>query len=56
MELSTTIKENLQLYLDFTDISSTIIPDRSDNGYAGVLRNYDAGGASVQAVIFMAHS
>lgn len=49
LELSTAMRENLQLYLDFTDISSTIIPDRSDNGYAGVIRNYDAGGASVQS-------
>lgn len=49
MEISTTVRENLQLYLDFSDVSSTIIPDSSGNGYAGVIRNYDAGGAVIKS-------
>lgn len=45
MENQNLFMDKLRLHLDFSDISSTIIPDRSGNGYAGVIRNYDAGGA-----------
>ncbi len=48
MDNNTSITNGLQLYLDFTEISSTIIRDKSGNGYAGIIRNYDAGGAVFQ--------
>ncbi|MDF2872374.1 MAG: putative glycosylase [Anaerocolumna sp.] len=37
----------LRLFYDFMQVNSTIIPDISGNGNAGVIRNYDAGGATI---------
>lgn len=38
---------SLKLHLDFNHISSTIIPDISGNGYAGVIRNHDEKGVKL---------
>ena len=32
---------------DFTGVSSTIVPDQTGNGYAGVIRGCDRGGAAM---------
>ncbi len=48
MDDRTSVRDGLKLYLDFSDVGSTVIPDRSGNGYAGVIRNYDGGGALVR--------
>jgi DUF1680 family protein len=40
-------KSGLQLHYDFSGVSSTIVPDVSDKGYTGVIRNYDGGGALI---------
>ena len=37
----------LQLQFDFTRVSSTIVPDVSENGYTGVIRSFDRGGAVI---------
>lgn len=41
-------KKTLKLQFDFNGVSSTIIPDVSGNGQAGVIRNQDAGGAVIE--------
>lgn len=41
------IKRGLQLHLDFSGVSSTIVPDVSGKGYTGVIRKYDGGGALI---------
>ena len=34
---------------DFSEVSSTIVPDLTGNGYAGVIRGCDRGGANMEA-------
>lgn len=41
--MSTT--ENMTAHYDFSEVSSTIVPDLTGNGYAGVIRGCDRGGA-----------
>lgn len=41
------MKENLILQYDFTTVHSTIIGDSTNTGAAGVIRNYDALGATI---------
>ena len=33
-------------HYDFSGVSSTIVPDQTGNGFAGVIRGCDRGGAS----------
>lgn len=46
-----TTKENTDdkmiLHYDFKDVSSTIVPDQTGNGKAGVIRNYQNGGSEI---------
>ncbi|MFA9376129.1 MAG: beta-L-arabinofuranosidase domain-containing protein [Lachnotalea sp.] len=48
MQNETSSTKSLQLHLDFLEVSSTVIKDNSGNGYAAIIRNYDAGGAKLQ--------
>jgi hypothetical protein len=38
-----TTSDNKILHYDFAGVESTIVPDASGNGKAGVIRNYDEG-------------
>ncbi len=42
--MKTIDKHKRILHLDFSDITGTIVPDKSGHGNTGVIRNYDAGG------------
>lgn len=44
--IMTTIANELARY-DFSEVSSTIVPDLTGNGYAGVIRGCDRGGANI---------
>ena len=41
-------EKQMQLHVDFKQTSSTIVPDCSPNGFTGVIRNYDNGGAVIK--------
>lgn len=45
--MKTIDKHTRVLYLDFSDITGTIVSDKSGHGSTGVVRNYDAGGTFV---------
>lgn len=45
MNKSNNVLQTLVLHYDFTEVSSTIVPDISGAGAAGVIRGYDRGGA-----------
>ena len=44
------------LIYDFKQVNSTIVADTSGNGHAGVIRNFDKGGATVSTVNIYGHS
>ena len=46
---------NTTAHYDFSKVSSTIVPDLTGNGYAGVIRGCDRGGAYMDTASVFGH-
>lgn len=54
--MKTIDKHTRILHLDFSDITGTIVPDKSGHGSTGVIRSNDAGGTVVACEEFYGHT